>query len=313
MSKYDMEQLIKTVERRCSLPISQIQLTEDDIVSFANDELQDSLVPLIIRSQQNYFLKNVDLIPDNTGIIPIPSEAVGCILVYVMATGPNQSFIKLPYLDLGTISEYGNGFGFGIAGGYNGYGTGGFYTEGDDIHLYPSTLLNTYNQELRLYYYGKPLDLIEPDFYGQIVSVDHNTNTVNLSNVPSNWSIDTEVNIVDDQPNFKTLLDTTVVSIVGSDVVLADTTGISVNDYISLKGTSAVPQVLANAFSYLCQLTVVKCMESIKDNSGLQNASASAERLKQDLVGLISNRVQGQPQKIVNNNWFTGWNGGRWR
>lgn len=308
---YDTQALIDDVERRCSVPLSQMTFTPLDLVLFATKKLQSSIVPLVMRAKQEYFVKDVDIVPDSTGIIPIPDDAVGAKLEYVMAFS-DQNIIKIPRLDLGVIASNGsNNSNFGFVGNNNVVGNGGFYVQGNDIHLYPKNLLNTYNQMVKLYYFQRTLTLAEPTAYGRITSIDYNANSVVLNNVPLEWAPGTVLNIQKGTPNdFKILVPSiSIVTLSDPTVNLSGSIAdVNVGDYVCFKDYVACPQIPEEAHSYLAQLIVIKCMEGLGDTQAMTNAIGSAEQEKNDLVSLISDRVEGQPKKIVNTNAF----GGRW-
>ena len=93
------------------------------------------------------------------------------------------------------------------------------------------------------------------------------------------------------------------VTSVSSPTIFVDTvTGLSVGDYISLEGYSAIPQIPLEAHAYLAQLTAVKCLETVADRPGMEAAQAKANELRQNMLTITTQRVDGSLKKIINPN-----------
>lgn len=304
--QYDVENLILTIKRACAVPTSQLTYTDYDWSQLANDMLQTVVVPLMMSAREDYFVTFEDVNSPADGYIPFPSQAVGSKLrnvCYISQRNP-LILINLPRIDLDVVA----GVGF-----YNVWTLAGFYIQGENLVLYPNTAVPT-NTPIRLYYYRRTLVLAEPAEYGQVQSVDPNTNTVVLDSVPLSWAIDTELNSVGSQPNFLITNElTTITAISSPSVVLSSVEGIEVGDYISQAGYSAVPQVPIEAHNYLAQLTAAKALEGLGDREGMKAAFEEAEKLKESLLVMVSNRVDGSLKKVMNPNGGLRTTSGTWR
>lgn len=295
--QFNTEQLIENIKRRCSVPTSQLTYTEEDLVLLANDELQGEVVPLIMSTRDEYFVDYVDVTSPADGIIPIPEQAVGAKLrtvAYVQQTSP-LLLINLPLLNLDVVAGVGANF-------INGLTFTGFYIQDNSVCLYPNTSVPTGTQ-IRLYYYRRSLVLAEPGQYAQIVSIDTNLNTVVVDGVPNDWVVGDTLNAVSSNPNFKiTNSAMEIISLSAPTIELDTVEGLEVGDYISLEGYSAVPQIPVEAHAYLAQLTAAKALEGLGDREGMKSAMEKAESLKQNLLIMTSQRVDGSAKKVVNPN-----------
>jgi hypothetical protein len=304
--QYNTEELIKTIKRACSVPTSQLTYENEDWAALANDVLQTTVVPLIMSTREDYFVTYEDVLSPADGIIPFPEAAVGSKLrnvCYVSQQSP-LVMINLPRVDLDVVA----GVGF-----YNMNTLAGFYIQGENIVLFPNTSVPT-NTPIRLYMYKRVLNVAEPDKYGQVVSVDVNTGTVVLDFVPFDWAIGTEVNAVGSQPNFSITNELATITAVSSPTILVDdATGISVGDYISEVGYSAIPQVPVEAHNYLAQLTAAKALEGLGDREGMKSAYEEAEKLRTSLLVMISQRVDGSVKKVINPSGGLRVSAGVWR
>lgn len=295
--QYNTEQLIESIKRRCSVPTSQLTFTEEDMVLLANDELQGEVVPLIMSTRDEYFVDYVDVLSPADGIIPIPSQAVGAKLrtvAYVQQSSP-LVLINLPLLNLDVVAGVGANF-------VNGLTFTGFYIQDNSICLYPNTSVPS-NTQIRIYYYRRSLVLAAPAQYGKVVSINTTTKTIVLDNLPSDWVVGDELNAVGHDPNFSITLENAVISSISSpSITLSTVDGLSVGDYVTQYGYSAIPQIPVEAHSYLAQLTAAKLLEGLGDERGMQVAMGKADSLKRGLLIMTSQRVDGSPKKIVNPN-----------
>lgn len=291
--QYDVEQLILTIKRACSVPTSQFTYTNADWAALANDMLQTTVVPLMMSAREDYFVTFEDVNAPATGIIPFPAKAVGSKLRNVCFVSQSTPLIltNIPRLDLDVVA----GVGY-----TNPLTLCGFYIQGSDLVLYPTNSVQTGNP-IRLYYYRRTLVLAQPSEYGRVLSVDAMTGTVVLDVVPNDWEIGTELNSVGSQPNFLITNDlTTITNLSAPSIVLDSVEGIEVGDYLSGVGYSAIPQVPIEAHNYLAQLTAAKALEGLGDRDGMKAAYEEAEKLKTSLLIMVSQRVDGSVKKIVN-------------
>lgn len=292
--QYNTEVLIENIERRCATPTSQLTYKESDWCALATDELQDEVVPLIMTTRDEYFVDYIDVNSDSSGVIPIPGVAIGAKLrtvAYVQQSNP-LLLINLPLLNLDVVAGVGANF-------INGLTFTGFYLQDNDICLYPNTSVPP-GTPIRIYYYRRALSLAPPAEYGQIVSIDEMSSTVQLTNVPTDWIVGDTLNAVSSLPNFKVVVpEVQIVTLSSPSIVLSSVVGLSVGDYISMEGYSAIPQIPVEAHGYLAQLTAAKGLEGLGDREGMQAALQKAESLKTKLLVMTSSRVDGSPKKVI--------------
>ena len=304
--QYNTEELIKTIKRICAVPTSQLTYTDEDWAAIATDILQTKVVPLIMSCREDYFVTYEDVASPADGVIPFPRDATGAKLrnvCYVSQTSP-LILINLPKVDLDVVA----GVGF-----YNLATLAGFYVQGNDIVLYPNTSVPT-NTTIRLYYYKRVLNIAEPTKYGRVTSVDANTNTIVMDFVPYDWAAGTEINSVGSEPNFSTTNSLMTISAVSSpSIIVDDVTGVSVGDYISDIGYSAIPQIPVEGMYYLAQLVAGKALEGLADGEGAKRAYEVAEDLKTAFMITTSQRVDGSVKKVINPSGGLRVQSGTWR
>ncbi len=291
--QYATEQLIQLVKLACAVPTSQLTYTDEDFVNLASRCLQTIVVPLIMSTREEYFVTFEDTISPADGVIPFPENAVGSKLrnvCYISQQNP-LVLVNLPRIDLDVVA----GVGF-----FNTVVLAGFYIQGENIVLYPNTSVPT-NTPIRLYFYRRCLELIDQYNYGQVSAIDTMTNTITLDNVPLDWEVGTELNSVNSQPNFDvTNSSLTITNVSSPSIIVDDVTDISVGDYISMAGYSAIPQIPIEAMNYLAQCVAVVALEGLGDREGMKAASDVAQQMKESLLVMISQRVDGSVKKVIN-------------
>jgi len=202
------------------------------------------------------------------------------------------SIVNVPRLDLDVVS--------GIGPVSQNGTVAGFYIQNNNLHFY-SYLSIPSGSTIRIYYYKRALALTQPSKYGKITSVDPDTNTIIVNNLPTDWAADTVLNTVSSIPGFATTNESaTIISVSSPSIVLNTVEGIVVGDYVSDYGYSAIPQIPIEAHQYLAQLTAAKCLEGLGDREAMTSALRKAETLEQNLMIIMSQRVDGSGKKVIN-------------
>lgn len=299
---YNTDTLLNRVKRIESIPTAQNTFQESDIVDFLNMELQSTIVPLLISVNEEYFVFSQDnTVTANTTYLEIPSDAVGMKIrdAYWVDDSSGQ-FFSMPRLTPEQIAGAGS-FGSGVSG------YGGYYLQQNKLMLYPKS---QGPGTIRINYFKRPNNLCLIEDSGEIVSINVGANTVELDNVPADWTVGTVVDFINEnQPFTSAVTGATIVNIVGSDVefsssVIAD---LSVGMWAADTGTSPFPQyVPVESMDFLVQLAAMRCLEALGDKAGWTNAAVKAGEMEANLLTLVSPRVVGQPKKVVSGNGIIG-------
>lgn len=293
LPQFTTEDLINNIKRRCSVPTSQLTYTNEDFTLLANDALQTEVVPVMMSTREEHFVEFVDISMPSTKIIPLPINTIGSKVrsVCYLQSGSPQRIVNVPRLDLDVVSGV-NTAEFDTVTG--------FIVQGNNLVFYPNNSVSE-GQTIRIYFYRRTLSLAAPNKYGKIVSIDSGTNTVVVDYFPSSWVAGVELNSVSSLPGFGTTNAlATIVTASSPSLVLDTVEGMVVGDFISDYGYSAIPQVPLEAHAWLAQLTAVMCLEGLSDFQGMQVAEAKADKLKINLMTVVSQRVDGSTKKVIN-------------
>lgn len=302
MPSYTTTELVAAIKRRGSLPTNQQLFTANDFINLANDEMELTIVPMLMSAREEYFVtyKDFTVTPSSTGpaVFEIPADAVGMKLRNVCWVTPGNGVLSsIPFLSNEQIA----------AANYDFLNLSGFGVEGNKILLYPSTAQGT--GTLRMYYMRRPLQLISTSAAGQVTSINTMANEVTLSFVPNDWQVGDVVNFVNDKQPFDTkVVSLEITSLSSPTVGFASIEDIEVGQWCAQEGFSPIPQIPIEAHKVLAQATVVKCLEAMGDKEGMQVAEAKLQQNIEAMFKIIGPRVDGAPKKVTTaNNGIFDW------
>jgi hypothetical protein len=154
--KKNTTSLIDSIKKRASVPISQNTFQPEDILNFANEEMDNVLIPTILRCKEEYYVITEKFdIPNNEEEfkrVPIPYRAVGGRIRHVYLenlAGGRRNLTRIQPEDVGMhyLGNVGSG------------DKASFFLEGDDIVLVAPSQFND-TDKLGISYYLAPNDLV---------------------------------------------------------------------------------------------------------------------------------------------------------
>lgn len=164
------DDLVAAVQRKISFPLSQITFTEDDILAFANEEMEISQVPSVLQFHEEFYVtRYVTPLVVNQVYYPIPDRAIGMRLrdVFYMDDQGNQ-------FDMTRINADDQAYFQANTGNNNGVFR--FYLEGNSIVLSPTPQVAVTGSILMTYFI-RPNQLV-PNSNASYVSGFQQTVTV---------------------------------------------------------------------------------------------------------------------------------------
>lgn len=299
---YTTSGLIATIRLRASVPNNQQLMSDDNsLIMFLNDEMHNMMVPDLMLVKEEYFVDFDDfqttIKSDGTwqDTYEIPYQAIGMKLRDLTTLGSanngttTQPF-SVPRITPEAVANSGNRS--------NNYGIS-FYARGSSVVFWPTPVSQF---TFRMSYFRRPNDLVSVSQAGQILSINPSLNTVVLTNLPSSWSTAQTVDCIQYYPGFDaTAQNIQITSVSNPTLGLSDVSNMAVGDWISISGTSPVPQLPVECQSVLAQAAVVKLLESQKDKDGVQIAQQKYEEIKGKMFEMITPRVDGEMTKITSN------------
>lgn len=285
MSRYDTDYLIAQVKRRASLPTSQNLFTDAKLILMLDDELKTRVVPFLMSFHDNWFAAHKTYNGDNSTVsFAIPQDAVGQKLkdvsIWNNGTPRYSNYPRVEFQDLAYVSH-------------------GYYIEGNNIIFYPSNNAPNTGDVVDLTYYKRVSDLVATSEAREI-SLIAGANVDSATTLPATFVTGADVQIVSHNSPFNVLWTGSISNVSGNTVTLDSTpTNISVGDWLCLEDQTVFAQIPIECIPVLCQAVVIRCMESMNDREGLQNAVANFEQIKQSAIVTISPKVDSSPNKVM--------------
>lgn len=238
--------LVATVQRKISLPLTQNTFSFNDVLAFCNDEMFSSAVPRVMQVHEEYFVYSI-FVPVNPGQnrYPIPDRSIGMKLRDVKWQDSNRNLFDMSRVNPEDKAYYQQNIGTSET-------ISKYYIEGNDLVLLPAlTLTNSIN--LRFDFFLRPNQLVANEraatitsFANRIVTLNANiaaddTVTLGLSAAPITL---TAVTAITDVNQF--LIGTDDIQTASNLVTAINTTGIAT----ASNGSPASATIILNFATY---------------------------------------------------------------
>lgn len=288
------------------MPTSQCLFSDADLCAIMTDCQKMRLIPLFLRAREEHFVKTFDQTMDNAVLnYCIPTRSIGNKIrqVFVVVNSAQQQEYELPRIQ--PENRLNNQY---FWGNYNfQQRRTGYYFENNFLVLTgkPKT-----GDTLRIKYFRRPSRIVPVDQAGKIVSIDTGANTVTLDNVPTAWTTDTLLDAYQFLNPFDSVAEDFQPTSIGGFVVglpASVISELSVGDYINCAGETVTPQFPVEAHQILVQYALVKILDALGDTAGMQRALNDLDDMENNILVMIDNRDDGNPQKVVSvrNLWNT--------
>lgn len=295
--------LVTSVKRRCNVPTSQVTFQQTDFYALGDEEIRSKMIPLILKHMEEFYValydQNVVL---NQAVYAIPYRAVSMSLRDVMMVSSTDPDTRVGLERLNPEDLYA-----GISGNARFLvKKNGFYLQGNSLILYPTPHQTL--DILRMCYYMRPSQLVDPTVCAQITGISGSALTVSV--VPSNITTLTTVDFVKANPGFEcTAIDQTISSIVSTTITMAvaPPSTLSVGDYICQSNQSCVVQVPVELQPLLFQYVVIRVLSAQGDQGNLKAAVSELEALEKAAGTLLAPRVSGKVKRVVNARAISRW------
>jgi hypothetical protein len=167
MSSYlTSNSLITSVKNRALIPTNQQTFSTDDFLRFANEEMYNGLVPLMIQVHEEFLLKQEVTPLDGTRTaFDIPYRAVGSKLRDISILDGNQNYYSLTRISPDALDNF-PGPGSATSS------TGGFYLLDNTVNLLSNSYPLTTGSKLVFTFYMRPNSLVREDRVSTIQAVN---------------------------------------------------------------------------------------------------------------------------------------------
>jgi hypothetical protein len=304
--------LAATVNLKCLNPISNNTYGLADIVALMDNELSLGVVPLIKKTQQNYFVTNVDVtIVNGQSSYTMPTRAVGNALRDVVLLDSAGNEVALNNLEREYIKVQ---FPFNFVPSIWSFGQ---YVTANEVNLYNTLIQNYTVYKLRFITERRPGGLTLSTNCGQVSVITGNVLT--LSNVDPTWTTSTTFDIINQLPPFQSRGDDlTISNITGQQVTFNNLpSSVAKGDWVCPAMLSCIPQIPYEFFPLLTERTVATIAEAMDMSQLLASSKAKIQEFEANAAALARPRVTGSVKLIINKDAFNrngfGGQGGGWR
>lgn len=275
---------IEQVKLLAHVPLAQVTYTPEQLLSIGDSELRTAILRQILQVREGYYLTYLDYPVNDLGIFPVPSRAIaGRIHTVQMVVGTLVYPLARiePMVLLNTESPPTN--------------TYAFWFEGNNIVTLPK--LNS--GVCRIYFYCRPSNLTSQVNCAQVQSIAGLDVTV--ASLPSGYSIDSLCDFTQDQPPFGILMvDNPILNVSSLTLTFAVLPPqLAVGDWVSLAGTSCIPQMPLEFQPLLNQRVSVKVLEGQGYLPKMAAAQKKLMEMEADIESIISPRDEGNPKVIT--------------
>lgn len=282
-------ELLASIKRRAGMPTAQATFTTADLISIANEQMLEFVVPLVLKCREDYWVHNDDqALEDGVIAYRIPYRAISSKLREVSILDAQSQVHNLPRVNLNDLEN----------------ARWGFWIEGDRIWLVcqsPSDVTNlgvTLRQTINL----RPNALVETTAATTVLSFSPTNKTITLAAAPTGYSTATAFDIIRGKSPFETLaydlpgsLSTTTITFTAS---LPE--DLAAGDYVTLTEQTPVPQLPVELHGLLAQKCACAILASKNMSDKLGDAEKELARLAADAVGVLTPRVDGEALRIFN-------------
>lgn len=293
--------LIESIKRRASIPENQATYTSEDLLEFANEELQLGVVPGIMSVHEDHLLYEDEvLLEANRSDYEIPSRALGNKLRDLqMRQGEDQ---------LSELTRIGIGERFSERDITTSTNLRKFYVKGNKVVLTPP-VTGTPSGSLVFVYYIRPSALVLSNRIGIVQGIVDNgdgTSKIVLDSLPEIFNTSTTYDTYKaDSPSsiLKKDIKPTAIDSIGKSVTFNNediAKELKAGDHLSLSCEANIAQIPSELHPMLAQMVACRVLESMGDTQGLQNALIKLQQMEKAAGMLIDNRIDDAPQKVVN-------------
>lgn len=310
--------LVASAYRRTLAPNAPGAIQSGDVITFLDEEMRSTIVPLVLAAQEEFWVQNFDqAVVQGVYNYTIPPRAAFAMWRDVVFVDTNGMEIALTDLAPEYVKVT------FPAGGNIPVWVYGFILANDQVILWPPNGGTPTQYKLRMKIKRRPNNLTASANCGQITAINTSTNVVTLANVDTTWTSSTTFDIIPNSPQFTSRQDGQTISNINTSTKQltftspgtnpttgvaypALPTGLVVGDWVCPVLMSCIPQIPYDMFPLLAQRGAIKILEALGDTQNLTVAERRYQDMAVDFARTVSPRVDGTPKKIVNRN-TVGW------
>lgn len=287
---YTTTELLADIKQEGMIPTGQTTWTNAKILTAATRQLRTKLVPWLAKTREGYFVwdHEITLVSGQTSY-PLPPRAMSLGLDDVVLKN-GDDYKRLEKVERNSNER------FSSSGNYS---QALYYLKWNDIVLTED--VSSRWTTLVLPYLIRLGELVEVSSAGKITDITSTTITVNT--FPATFTVTEQYDFISGKGGYEYhSLDVTPSGVDSGASTLTFASlpdDLAVGDYIALSGYSPIPQIPDDFQPLLVWETLKIICKSMKDKDGVKFAESQIMEVKDDLLGVVTPRVQGSTTYVV--------------
>jgi hypothetical protein len=291
------EEFIESVERITTMPSNQVLYKDEtDFLAMIYEKITDTLVPIMDKLKQDFFVATPIDIPLVAGKAEyrFPSRSYGRKIREIKLVSSDGSTVAdFPLIPVERDHLYqASGVPFG------------FRFQGDRIRIVGTS---DPGYMIRVWYFLGPSKPVLASAAGIVQSISGDDITL-VGAPPATFVPDALLDFVDKDGMSQCIsIDMKITNVSGNTISFAADTvsdDLRVGDYVALAGQSPVLQVPPICMPYLRSLVAMDALQGISDFEAKRELKDDAKEQKKELLSFLSNRSDGEPTILINPNGF---------
>ena len=286
--------LVASVKRKISAPDSQSYITDDEILDFANEEMENKLVSMITKRHEDYFLTREDLpLESGKNKYEIPYRAIGSKIRELAYTPDQKRFDGLNRITIDEVTSTRE------ESDYN-----KFYIQNESMVLFTDTGNIGSDGHLAVFYNIRPNSLVSSDQVAIITGIDATSGIISIDSIPSGFSVENDLDFIKTRSPHRILgydVRATDINTSGKTITLAPADipeDLKIGDRVTLAGETDIINCPSELHSFLAELVAAKILEANGDIDNLNVVDRKIQKMEDNLGDLLDNRVDGSPIKV---------------
>lgn len=271
-------------------PALDSRLSDENILTFANMELDLTISPYLVKARGDVLMTSQDFVMSDASYVTVPYRAINNnIKAVFFALETSDSPVELPQMDQRDKSEFYSDSNI----------PAGYVMEGNQITLLP--LGGISGGTLTVFYQMRPNRLVKTSQARQIQSINRSAGTVVISSSLSTITTSTPTDFCANYSPYPVLgIDATPTNVSGTTLYYSPSdipAKLAAGDWVSLANYSPVINVPEEMISLLAQGTLARMLASIGDLEAASLAMKQYDRDESTSTGALGPRTN-TPKKI---------------
>lgn len=283
-----------------------------DLISFANQEMQIKIVPVVMSVRQSYFGATMSRpLKNNLNHYAFPERAIGNAVEDVFFC-PNSAqpytrwaLSKLQIHDVQSYSSIG--------------GTpSGMYIQGDEVIVVPTPSGLAGTEVLQMPYFMRPNSLVSTSACAKITGSSvlgaQTTFTVD-TDLTATLLVGAKSDIICFTSPFRPWATDILVQAITSSAITFNTSDVQdesgsttpqIGDYICLAQTANIPMIPQEMHPILAEMIAFRCNKALGNAQGMQGCASNIKDMLSGAMKLIENRIASEPDVVLDSSGFLG-------